>query len=285
VFTAERTAEINRNGLKTALQLVDLTTHQLQLGTAVKLDVLRTELSAETARATLVNGDEALRQARDALGLALGFPEPYGVPASLSLDEIEGTVRGVCAPGPLEERADIKKAHNDVEVARRGITDAWLQFSPTAVLQTTATVSNAAVTAPGLDSDRIGAWNIQGVLTVPFWDGGARDGNLRIAKAAHEEARLTLESQLRTAGVQVEQALRSVGVAERERAVSERARDLARELAQLTLASYRLGTATNFDLVNTEEAWRAAELDLVVKDFALVQAKLAAVLATSSCSY
>jgi outer membrane protein TolC len=247
--------------------------------------VLRAQLNAETARATLVNGDEALRQAREALGLALGFPEAYGVPAQLSLDEIEGTVRGVCAPGPLEERADIQKAHNDVEIARRGITDAWLQFAPTAVLQSTASVSNAAVTTPGLDSGRVGAWNIQGVLSVPLWDGGVRYGNLRIAKAAHEEAKLNLEAQLRTADIQVGQALRAVGVAEREHGVSQRARDLARELARLTMSSYQLGTATNFDLVNTEQAWRAAELDLVVKEFTLIQTKLGAVLATSRCTY
>ena len=30
--------------------------------------------------------------------------------------------------------------------------------------------------------------------------------------------------------------------------------------------SYQLGTAPNFDLVNTEQTWRAAELDVIVKD-------------------
>jgi outer membrane protein TolC len=281
VFTAERTADINRQGLKSALSVLDLTQRQFKLGAATKLDVLRAAQSAATARATLVSGDEALRQAREALGLALGFPEAYGVPESLSLNEIEGTVRGVCTPGPLDQRADIKKARNDIEVAKRGITDAWLQFSPTATLSTTASIENTQQAA----DNHIGAWNIIGVLSVPFWDGGARYGNIRVAKAAHEEAKITLEAAVRNANIQVVQALRGVSVAEQERVVSESSRDLARDLAKLTMASYTLGTATSFDLVNTEQTWRAAELDLVVKEFNVIQAKLAAVLATSNCAY
>jgi multidrug efflux system outer membrane protein len=285
VFTAERTAEINRNGLKSALQVLDLTQRQFKLGTATRLDVLRAQQSAQTARATLVSGDEALRQAREALGLALGFQEAYGVPASLSLNEIEGTVRGVCQPGPLDERADIKKAHNDIEIARRGINDVWLQFSPTAVISSTLAISNTnAITSTSL-SGHDTSWNLVGVLSIPFWEGGARYGNLRIARANHEEAKINLEAALRTANIQVTQALRGVSVSEQERVVSEQARDLARDLFKLTMSSYQLGTATNFDLVNTEQTWRAAELDLVVKEFTLIQSKLTAVLATSNCAY
>jgi outer membrane protein, multidrug efflux system len=281
VFTAERAAETNRVGLKSALELVDLTERQFKLGTATRLDVLRAQQNAATARATLVSGDEALRQAREALGLALGFNDAYGVPPSLSLNEIETTLQGICAPSPLDERADIKKAKNDIEIAKRGITDVWLQFSPTATLSTTAGIANTQQAT----SDHIGAWNIVGVLTVPFWDGGLRYGNLKVAKAQAEETKITLEAALRTANIQIAQALRSVSVAENERVVSENGRDLARDLAKLTLQSYTLGTATNFDLVNTEQVWRAAELDLIVKEFAVIQAKLAAVLATSNCTY
>lgn len=281
VFTAERTAEINRNGLRTALERLDLTQRQFKLGQATKLDVLRVQQDVATARATLVAGDESLRQAREALGLALGFHDPYGVPQSMSLNEIEATVRGVCAHGPLDQRADIRKARNDIEIAKRGITDVWLQFSPTATISTTASVSNTGQPTSG----HIGAWNIQGVLTIPLWDGGARYGNLRVARANAEEARIALEAQLRAANIQVAQAVRSVSVADQERAVSENARDLARELAALTKRAFEVGTGTSFDLVNTAQAERAAELDLVVKEFQLIQAKLQAVLATSNCTY
>jgi len=281
VFTAERTAEINRSGLRTALETYNLTLRQFKLGAATHLDVIRTQQNAEAARATLVSGDESLRQAREALGLALGFREAYGVPSDISLDEIDKTVKDICSPTPLEERADIKKAKNDIEVAKRGITDAWLQFSPTATISSTANIENTTQFTSGHE----GAWNIMGVLTVPFWDGGARYGTLKIARANHEEAKLALEAAIRGADIQTQQALRSVAVAERERAVSAKARDLAKEVAQLTLRQFQVGTGTSFDLVTAAQNERAAELDLVVKEFALVQAKLAAVLSLSNCAY
>ncbi len=177
-------------------------------------------------------------------------------------------MRGVCAPSPLDDRADIKAAKVNIEIAQRGITDAWLQFSPTATLSTTASVTNApslSSSAGALPSDHTGSWTVVGVLTVPFWDGGVRYGNMRVAKAQAEETKITLEAALRTANMQIIQALRAVSVADRELVVSTESRDLAKDLYQLTFASYQLGTATNFDLVNTEQTWRAAELDVVQK--------------------
>ena len=282
VFTAERTAEVNRSGLRSALERLHLTQRQLKLGSGTPLDVLRTEADEAAARATLVAGDEALLQAREALGLALGFREAYGVPPTISLDEIDTTIKGICTPTPLEERADIKKARNDIEIARRGITDAWLQFSPTATLSTTASVENIEQAS---SSGRLGAWSITGVLTVPFWEGGARYGTLKIAKVQHEEAKLTLEAAIRGADITVQQALRSVAVAERERQVSMKARAVAKEIARLTLRLFQVGAGTSFDVVTAAQAERTAELDLVAKEFALIQAKLSAVLALSNCAY
>jgi multidrug efflux system outer membrane protein len=282
VFTAEQTAEVNRNGLRAALQTLDLTRRQFRLGSATRLDVLRVEQNAATARATLVSGDEALRQARESLGIALGFGEAWGVPSTITLNEIDETLQNVCKSGPLEDRADIAAARETVAVNRRLINDVWLQFAPTATLSTSASLANsAALQADG----HIGAWQIQGLLTIPFWDGGARYGSLRIAKANHEEAKLTLEGTRRTANIALTQAIRGVEVADREQVVSQNSRDLAKEADDLTLKTYLLGTGTSFDLVLSGQTLRAAELDLIVKKFAVIQAKLTALLAASNCNY
>jgi outer membrane protein TolC len=282
VITSERVADINRNGLKSALERLDLTQRKFRLGDATRLDVLRAEQDAATARATLVSGDEGLRQAREALGLSLGYHDAFGVPPGISLNEIESTVGGVCSAGKLDDRADIKQARNDVEVAKRGITDAWLAFSPTASLSTTVSVSNnSQAQADG----KVGAWSIQGVLTIPLWEGGARYGSLKIAKVNAEEAKIKLEASMRTATIQVAQALRGVAVAEQARAVSQTTRDLARESARLAQRAYEVGTGTSFDLVDTAKAERSAELDLAVKDFNVISARLSAMLAAANCTY
>jgi outer membrane protein TolC len=281
VITAERVAEINRNGLRSALERLDLTQRKFKLGDATRLDVLRAEQDAASARATLVTGDESLRQAREALGLSLGYHDAFGVPPNISLNDIESTIGGVCSAGKLEDRADIRKAKNDIEVAQRGITDAWLAFSPTLNLTTTASIANATQGQSG----HIGAWSIGAVLNIPLWEGGARYGALRIARANAEEAKLTLEATMRSASVNVAQSLRSVAVAEQSRAVSTSARDLARESARLAQRAYEVGTGTSFDLVNTAQQERAAELDLAVKEFQVISARLSAILAAANCTY
>lgn len=75
VVTAERSAEINRVGLKVALEQLEITRRKQALGAANGLDVVRAEQNAANARASLVSGDESLHEAREALGLALGVPE------------------------------------------------------------------------------------------------------------------------------------------------------------------------------------------------------------------
>lgn len=281
VITTERVAELNRTGLRTALERLELTRRQLRLGYGTRLDVLRVEQDAATARATLVSGDESMRQARESLGLALGFHEAFGVPPGLSLEDIQATVGGVCAPGKLDDRADIRQAKNDVEVAKRGITSAWLAFSPTASISSTVSVANQTLAA---DNKNV-AWNLVATLNVPLWEGGYRYGTLRIAKASAEEAKLKLESTLRGANVAVAQALRGVAVAEQARAVSANARDLAKEAARLAQRAYEVGTGTSFDLVNTAQQERAAEIDLTVKEFQVISARLTAMLAAANCTY
>ena len=281
VFTSERVVEINRNGLRSSLERLDLTRRKFRLGDGTKLDVLRAEQDAASTRSTLISGDEALFQSRESLGLALGFNEAYGVPPAISLGDIEQAVAGVCAPGPLEKRADIMQAKNDLEIAKRGITDAWLAFSPFATVSTVASVANSTQGQSG----HAGAWQVQALLTIPLWEGGARYGTLRIAKANAEESRLRLEATLRGASFDVAQAVRSVGVAEQGRHVSEQSRDLAREASRLAQRAYEVGTGTSFDLVDTAKAQRAAELDLAVKEFTVVKARITALLAASVCNY
>lgn len=281
VFTAERVAEINRVSLRSSLEQLDLTRRKFRLGDGTQLDVLRAEQAAATNRSTLVSGDESLRQARESLGLALGMNEAYGVPPSISLNEIEAAVQSVCTPSALDQRSDILQAKNDIEVAKRGITDAWLAFSPTASLSTTLSVANQTSNVTNGNA----TWSIQALVSIPLWEGGARYGSLKIARVNAEEARLKLEATMRSASIDVAQALRSVAVAEQSRQVAEQSRDLAREAARLSQRAYEVGTGTSFDLVDTAQKQRAAELDLAVKEFQLVKARITALLAASTCKY
>ncbi|WP_437747117.1 TolC family protein [Sorangium sp. So ce1504] len=282
IVTAERVSEINRVGLRSALERLELTRRRERLGTGTKLDVVRAEQDVALARATLVSGDEALRKARETLGAVLGERGEVGVPQGFSLNAIAAEVQSECAEARSDQRADVRAARAELEIAERNLTDAKLAFAPYVDLSSTL----SARTSIGDESTRRArswGWSISAVLTVPIWDGGARYGDLQISRAAVEQQRVRLGAVERTAGLETTQAVRGVAVAEQSRAVAEQSRDLARETARLTQVAFEAGTTTSFDLVESGRRQREAELDLAVREFEVVKAKITALLASASC--
>lgn len=282
VVTAERLAELNRLGLRNALTRLELANRRTTLGSGTGLDVVRARQDVETARATLVAGDESLRQAREALGLALGLPEQVGVPLNVNLNGLEASAQSSCKPArSLDERRDIAALNERAAIAHRQVNDVKLQFMPTVDLRSNLTTTTREV---GATQPRT-TWDILAVLSVPIWDGGIRYGNLRDAHAQEAIAGQNLEAARRKAEIEVTQAKRGVSVAEDRRRVATQSRDLAAENDRLTRTAYLEGRGTSLELVTTAQALREAEIQLALRDFELVKARVAAILALATCNW
>ncbi len=281
VVTAEREAEINRGGLRVALQQAEITSRKQALGAANGLDVVRAKQNAANARAALVTGDEALREAREALGLALGIPEETGVAPDINVDGMVQSAMASCRVAPsVDDRADVAAAHTKLQAAKRSLRNVYFQFLPTVYAQSAvSTTSQNTGFAPST------TWNIQGILSVPIWDGGARYGALRSARAAEDIASQQLEALRRQAIVQVEQAQRQLLVAEQSAVVAREQRDLAAQNDNMTQAAYMAGQGTSLELVTASEAHRQAELNLTLQEFTVVKARVLAMLALASCPW
>ena len=281
VVTAERIAELNRVGLVNALQRVELTVRKSALGGATGLDVLRARQDVELARATLVAGDESLRQSREALGIAIGFPEQVGVPANVDISGLERDARGTCKPAAtVDERADIAALRTQLDVAHRNINDVKYQFAPIVNLQ-----SALASTTTDTGSAPNTTWNVQAVLTIPLWEGGARYGNLRDVHAQEAIAEQRLEAGRRTAMIQITQARRGVTVSEDRRRVASAVRDLAVETDRLVRLAFQEGRGTSLELITAAQSLRESEIQLALRDFELVKSRVLAVLALASCPW
>jgi outer membrane protein TolC len=281
VVTAERIAELNRVGLGNALSRVELTVRKSALGGATGLDVVRARQDVEIARATLVAGDESLRQSREALGMALGIAEQVGVPPTVDISGLEHDARSTCKPAAtVDDRSDVAALRTRVEVAHRGVNDVKYQFAPLVNLQSAlATTTTDTGAAPNT------TWNVQAVLSVPLWEGGARYGNLRDAHAQEAIAEQRLEAARRTATIQVTQARRGVTVSEDRRRVAGAARDLAAETDRLVRLAYQEGRGTSLELITAAQSLRESEIQLALRDFELVQSRVLAVLALASCPW
>lgn len=279
VVTAERIAETNRVGLRAALDRLKLQKRRLELGSGTQLDVVRFQQDVAASRATLVSGDEDLRRSRESLGLALGSVEAYGVSPDISLDEIQATVSRICKGESLEQRADIRALRLQKEISERAVTDADLRYAPTADLSSTAQYSSE-----DLIGEKNYSWSVQGLLTIPIWDGGERYGAHRSAVAVVRQQEERLNALERAAKIEVVQADRAVTVAAQSLAIAKESRDLAAETDRLAQKAFENGAGTSFDLVDSARRLREAELALAVRELELVRAKIASVLAKATCT-
>ncbi len=281
VVTAERSAEINRVGLRVALEQLALTRRKEALGAATGLDEVRADQNAENARAALVAGDEALRQACEGLGLILGLPEETGVTREMDVNGVaDGALRSCRPVSTIDQRPDIAAARKNLEVAKRNLRNTWYSFVPALTGQSAlnlTTAANAGYPNP--------TWSIGAVLSVPLFDGGTRLGNIKSQRALEDIAAQTLEGLRRQAIIQVEQAQRGIGVAEVTSRVAVRQRDLAARNDAMTQFLWGRGQGTSIDLVTASEAHRQAELNLALAEFGVVKARLAAVMALSTCPW
>jgi outer membrane protein TolC len=281
VASSERLAEVNRVNLRTALERLALAQRRLELGVGTQLDVVRVQQDAETARDAVVTGDEMLRKARESLGLALGFSGAVGLAQDREVAALISQARQSCRQlETLDSRPDLAAARSRLTVAERGVTEVQRLYYPTLALQSTTV---AATVDPGFA--QVPTWNIGAALVLPFWDGGVREGRLRQARAEAEIARQVVVGLERSASVEVLQSRRAVEVAQAARDIAVRSRDLAEESDRLTRRSFEVGSGTSLELVQSAGALRQAELQLVLREFQLQEAKVTAYLAEAACDW
>src|SRR5690606_34303191 len=132
VITAERLAEVSRVSLRSNLSTLDLTQRRTRLGAASAVDVLRAEQEVASNRTDVVDADEAVRRSREALGMALGYSDAWGVAPHISVDGLAADAKSVCAPlSDPEQRSDVRAAKLNVEVSERSAESAQLGLTPT----------------------------------------------------------------------------------------------------------------------------------------------------------
>lgn len=277
VITAERLADVSRVSLRSNLSTLDLTRRRARLGAASAVDVLRTEQEVASNRLDVVQADESARRAREALGMALGYPETWGVAPGIDVARLAADARKVCSPiDSLDQRSDVRAAKLNLEASHRNVASPSLGYAPTLDLQSDFGYTTQPLVRPV-------QWSVSAVLSVPLFDGGLLAAQRQANSALREVAEQQLTETRRQARLQATQSLRAIEVARTNYEVSQRARDVAGETARLARLAFVHGTGTSFDLVDAARRRRLSEIDVTIREFEVVRARIAALLALSNC--
>ncbi len=277
--TAERLAEVSRVSLESVLSTLDLTKRRAALGAASTIDVLRVDQEVSLSRGQVVSANDGVLRAREALGAALGSAEPFGVVPSISLDALANDAKSSCRPADVLARSDVRAAEASVGVAKRNEAGVSKTYWPT--IDAVSSL-NYWSPASGINNEHV-TWSVGGVLNWSLYDGGLRYGTREQRTAETRIATEQLTEAKRRARFEVTQAFRALRSSEATLIVAAKTREIAAETARLTKVAYLNGSGTSFDLVDTARKLREAELDYTVKEFDVLRAKIAALLALATC--
>jgi len=280
VVTAERLAEVTRVSLRSNLSNLDLMRRRTQLGAAEALDVLRAEQEVMENRRDVVQADEAVRQAREAFGLALGYPEEWGVTTDIRIDALAAEMKSWCSPvEDPSERSDVLAARLELDIAAQRVKAVDYGRIPTLDVFSEFTATNRVYTP----NARPVQWSIGAALSIPIYDAGRITAERKLYEAEQAAATHRLTEVSRAAQLEVRRSLRAIKVAEANLQVSRQVRDVSLEAVKVARTAFVQGTGTSFDVVDTSRISREAELDLIIKEFEIVRARVTALLALSNC--
>jgi outer membrane protein TolC len=168
----------------------------------------------------------------------------------------------------LQQRADLKAADAQVRAAQRAHSGARAERYPS--LGVTADYGGIGVNPNQLQT----TYTAQASLKIPIWQGGKAEGDIEQADAAlaqrraeYEDLKGQIESDVRSAYLDLQAAASQVGVAERNVQVNKEALELTRQKVEV-------GVIDNVQYVEAQEGVTDAEFDLINGEFAFNVAKL-----------
>ncbi len=284
VVAAERVADRNRAGLAAALERLHMSERVVELGRATALDLARFTQDLYEAQGAVVAGDEALWQAREALGNALGLGEPVSVAPVFEPSAFLGDARtSGCEPlSALSERADLRAAQGRELRAERALTATRHAYLPELQLSTGYSAIHAPL-ASNTDAEWIQNVNITASLAWTVLDGGQRKANVRAAHAEMTQAQAEHRGRQIAAQTEYRRAHRLVTVARANLEIATHNLEAAQRADALSRRAFEIGNASALEGVDAAKRLRAGEITLALRGVELVDAQIRAQMALAQC--
>jgi outer membrane protein TolC len=251
VVAAHRQLQVAARAVTNAKDHDDYDQQRLKGGLGNRLDALRSAQDLATTIANLRNQLVALSRAREALGALLAadapvdaadipsLPAPPGLAASLDL---------------AKSRADVLAAEARTKTSDALVNDTWAIYAP--VLNGSFQPfyqDPATATVPST------GWAAMLVLTVPFYDGGLRYGQIREYKALASESHELLGAQLRLASSEVRAAFEALVHDDEALDAARSASRLAGQALKLSEDAFHGGAVTSLEVLDAARVMRDVE--------------------------
>ena len=249
----------------------------VEVGSAVRSDVLRAEVEMSSNRLDLISAENDVRLAETDLRYFLGVD-----------DDVELELEDIPEPGELGydldqalteasvSRADIKQAAANLGSAGHAVWRERGGWFPYLNLSWSDTYTGENMPEKLIDINRKATWSWGITVGIDLFDGFQTFGRVRQAKARRNSAREDLLQTRRDAAFEVKEAYYSVEEARQRVDVSRRTVEVAEEELRLSEERYRLGAGTMLEQIDSQVSLSEARTSRIeaLYDLLLSQARL-----------
>jgi outer membrane protein len=267
VIAQHRSIEVQERALDNARAHYRYAHTRLEGGIGNEIDDVRAGQEVESSAALLENSRAALYRAQEALSVLVGRDGAVDV-ADLVVLPDPPDVRDALADA-AKRRGDVQAGAAQVKATQRMVDDDWVEYAPWLVAQAVPFYHE-----PGVVSAPHTGWQVQLLLTIPFYDGGQRNGLFAARAATLMQDKAEFENTLRTAKSEVRIGLDAVMHADATLAAAMRASDLAGRALKMANLAYEAGASTNIEVIDAERRARDAAAVVVIAEDAARQARL-----------
>ncbi|HXV00502.1 MAG TPA: efflux transporter outer membrane subunit [Caulobacteraceae bacterium] len=247
---------------------LDLTTKRLNAGVASGLDVSQAQTIVEQARFDVARLTTQVAQDRNALELVVGAPVADDLlPAGADVDIVVlARLPGALSSQVLLSRPDVLQAEDILRGANADIGAARAAYFPSISLTGSGGFTSLALSS--LFTGPAATWSFIPQISQTIFDGGARRGNLDLARAQRDLDVAQYEKSVQTAFRETADALAQRGTVEEQLAAQVALVAANRQALALAEARYERGADTYLNVLIAQRATYAAEQTLVAAKLA-----------------
>ncbi|MGM9713386.1 MAG: efflux transporter outer membrane subunit [Prevotella sp.] len=260
---------ISRETEASYMESVAATRALMEAGMADEAAVAQMEAALSSVSASILDLQEQINQVENSMARLLATTPRHIRRGTLSGQPLPQSISCGIPLSLLSARPDVRAAGRQMEQAFYGVNAARSAFYPSLTLSGSVGWTNnsgAAIVNPG----KILASAV-GQLTQPLLARGQLSGQLKIARAQQEEARLAFQQTLLNAGTEVNDAYTQYQTAAAKTTHITRQVELLARAAESTRLMMDHGTTTYLEVLTAQQALLSARLTQAANTLAQIQ--------------
>jgi outer membrane protein len=264
VIAAQRQREIALRNLDTAGALEQYAKARLDAGKGSRLNHVRSTQERGTAELQLEIAELLVRQAQEALGVAVFADAPLDASGDPELKPAAPPT----SEAWLMERPDVRLFSAQLQASDRVVRDAWTAWFPTANVYFTPQYVN-----PKGGFEPANTWRAGFQLQIPVYDSTLGPAK-RVKVTERETARFRFDNVKVEAKAELRLAEETVTRREQMVESSRVSSESAAEALRISQIAYEAGATSNIEVVQAQQAARNTEIALAVSEDRLRQSRL-----------